>query len=159
MHNSLAKDLYQALPLKSDQMTVRPCTRADLDCWPRGPRIPGPTTPLISAFALSAHRNAMRSLSTGSGERIGSRWCAIMDRMQPSATSPCFEIDWQSRAAGNMSLRVHPDWCGKGIGTTYAADGGRVVVWPRHAGIAARRSCNQPACRLLLPEGRVRLHG
>jgi hypothetical protein len=40
MHNSLAKDLYQALPLKSDQMTIRPCTRRVLDLlasWPPHP--------------------------------------------------------------------------------------------------------------------------
>jgi RimJ/RimL family protein N-acetyltransferase len=118
MHNSLAKDLYQALPLKSDQMTVRPCIRADLDLLASWPPYPWP----YHAFDFS-----FRSL--GPSERDA--FFANRVRREDRITLVCDlgsnaaigyialpQIDWHSRTAGNLALRVRPDWHGKGIGTS-----------------------------------------
>jgi RimJ/RimL family protein N-acetyltransferase len=36
------------------------------------------------------------------------------------------EIDWAAGAVGNMGYRLHPDWCGKGLGTRFMR---RVTEW------------------------------
>ena len=117
MHDSLATDLCQALPRRSGHITVRLCTRADLDLlasWPPYPwpyhafdfsfRSFGPSE-RDSIFADRVQADDQITLVCDHGSNVVIGYVALL------------RIDWQTRTAENMSLRVHPDWCGKGIGT------------------------------------------
>jgi RimJ/RimL family protein N-acetyltransferase len=98
-------------------MTIRPCTRADLDLLASWPRYSWP----YQAFDFS-----FRSLGPVERDRFfvdrvqgEDRITLVCDRGPDAAIGylALLRIDWPSRAARNMSLRVHPDWCSKGIGT------------------------------------------
>jgi RimJ/RimL family protein N-acetyltransferase len=117
MHNSLAKDLCQALPLKSDKLTVRPYSRADLDLLASWPRYPWP----YHAFDFSFRSFGPPERDAFFEERVqrDDRITLVCDHGSNVAIGyiALLRIDWHSRTAENMSLRVHPDWCGRGIGT------------------------------------------
>jgi RimJ/RimL family protein N-acetyltransferase len=117
VHNSLARNLYQALPLKSKPMTIRHCTRADLDLLVSWPRYPWPYQAFDFSFRSlgPAERDAFFAGRVQREDRI----TLVCDRGSAAAIGyvALLRIDWHSRTAGNMSLRVHPDWCGMGIGT------------------------------------------
>ena len=117
MSNPAARDLWQALPLRSDQMATKPCTRADLDLLASWPPYPWP----YQAFDFS-----FRSLGPAEWEAFfdariqrDDRLTLVCDLGTDAAIGyvALLEIDWARRTAGNMSLRVHPNWCGKGVGT------------------------------------------
>ena len=117
MHDSLARNLCQALPLRSDPLTVRLCTRADLDLLAPWPPYPWPYHAFDFSFRFlaPAERDALFSDRIQGSDRI----TLVCDRGSDAAIGyiALLGIDRHSRAAENMSLRVHPDWCGKGTGT------------------------------------------
>ncbi len=117
MHNSLARNLYEALPLRSDSMIIRLCTRADLDLLVSWPRYPWPYQAFDFSFRSfgPAERDAFFADRVQREDRI----TLVCDRGSHAAIGyiALLRIDWPSRIARNMSLRVRPDWCGKGIGT------------------------------------------
>ena len=115
--HTLGGDLVWALPLISDSTTIRPCTRADLELLASWPRYPRP----YQAFDFS-----FRSLGPAERDRFFVDWVQgddritlVCDRGSEAAIGyiALLRIDWHSRAARSMSLRVHADWCGRGIGT------------------------------------------
>lgn len=118
MHNSLAKALCQALPLKSDQMNVRLCARADLDLLASWPPYPWP----YHAFDFSFRSLGPSERDAFFADRIqgGDRITLVCDHGPNVAIGyiALLQIDWHGRTAENMALRVHPAWCGKGIGTS-----------------------------------------
>ena len=117
MHNSLAKDLCQALPLRSGHMTVRPCARVDLDLLASWSPYPWPYHAFDFSFRSSgpSERDAFFVDRVRGDDRI----TLVCDHGSNATIGyiALLRIDWHSRTAENMSLRVHPDWCGKGIGT------------------------------------------
>ena len=117
MHNSLARNLYQALPLRSDPMTIRLCTRADLDLLASWPQYPWPYQAFDFSFRSSspAERNAFFADRVRREDRI----TLVCDCGPDKAIGyiALLGIDWHSQKAGNMSLRVRPDLCGEGTGT------------------------------------------
>ena len=117
MYNSLVRDLCHALPLISDQMSVRLCNRSDLDLLASWPPYPWPYHAFDFSFRSSgpSERDAFFVDRVWGDDRI----MLVCDHGSNAAIGyiALLRIDWQTRTAENTSLRVHPDWCGKGIGT------------------------------------------
>ena len=98
-------------------MTIRLCTRADLDLLVSWPRYPWP----YQAFAFSFRSFGLSERDAFFADRVQreDRITLVCDRGSDAAIGyiALLRIDWHGRKAGNMSLRVRPDWCSRGIGT------------------------------------------
>jgi RimJ/RimL family protein N-acetyltransferase len=46
------------------------------------------------------------------------------------------EIDWEAGIVGNVGMRVHPAWCGRGVGTSILRS---VTQWSFQAGMVSWR--------------------
>lgn len=98
-------------------MALKLCARADLDLLASWPPYPWP----YGAFDFSFRSMGPAERDAFFADRIrgDDRITLVCDRGSDAAIGyiALLRIDWHSRAAGNMALRVHPDMCGMGIGT------------------------------------------
>lgn len=126
--------MMDSLPIACGKYTLRSCNREDLDRRSRWPSYPPPS----DAFNFSqrdASRNQLDALFASRN--------ADADRIDLAADAPgqptigyfsLREIDWQQGRIGNFGMRLHPDWCGKGIGTTLLS---AIATWGFSHGFTA----------------------
>jgi RimJ/RimL family protein N-acetyltransferase len=115
--NVLRAEVRKALPISQPPLLVRHCERSDMDSLAAWPAYPEPYSVFTFSFAdLGA--NEMDSLYR---DREGQedRMTLVADHGLAKCIgyAALLEIDWKRRESGNMALRVHPEWCGKGIGS------------------------------------------
>ena len=111
-------EMLATLPIRRDSLLVRSCQRSDLDIlatWPEYPQPYASFTFSFSHFGPAALDSLHRER-----ERQQDRITLVVDRgtAKSIAYLSLLEIDWASGRTGNMGMRVHPELCGKGIGST-----------------------------------------
>jgi len=109
--------LMDALPLDDGKLAVRPCTRHDMDVLSRWPSYPWPD----HGFRFSFAGLGTSQLDELFEQRVNDsrRVTLVADE----GSIPCvgyvalLQIGWEQGAVGDMSLRIAPDFCGRGIGS------------------------------------------
>jgi RimJ/RimL family protein N-acetyltransferase len=135
-------------------MTVRPCTRADLDLLASWPPYPWPYHAFD--FSIRSHGPSERDAFFADRVQRDDGITLVCDHGSNMAIGyiALLRIDWHSRTAENMALRVHPDWCGKGTGTRMLL---MVTDWWFGLGMQALQmdvaATNQRAVRCYLKAG------
>jgi RimJ/RimL family protein N-acetyltransferase len=119
--NPVRKILIQELPIVRPNLIIRKFERSDMDLLQEWPSYPHPYGSFNFGFA-GVGATEMDSLFR---ERYDdeNRISLIVDHLSARAIGyiSLIEVDWQLRGCGNMGIRVHPAWCGKGIGTAVIA--------------------------------------
>jgi RimJ/RimL family protein N-acetyltransferase len=118
MDGSVTRDqLVERLPFRRDGMIVRRWERSDLDLLARWPAYPEE----YSVFRLSFASLGPAQMDSLYRERESqdNRFTLVVDRgsARSIAYIAVLEIDWASGWSGNMGIRVHPEWCDKGVGS------------------------------------------
>jgi RimJ/RimL family protein N-acetyltransferase len=129
-------ELLQRLPVPCGEFTIRHITRDDIDRRAAWPAYPFPFTPFNSSwqildsvrrdavFADICRRNDALSVFADHPEQAGIAYLGLR------------AIDWQQRTAGNLVLRLHPQWCDRGVGTSLMQG---LVAWSFAAGFTKLR--------------------
>lgn len=133
---SLKEQLVNRLPMTQGRYTVRLCKRGDLDRLADWPAYPFPYEGFVFSFAAmdSMERDALYRERDCDNGRI----TVVMDCARETAIGylALVNIDWNQRVVGDMSLRLHPMWCDRGIGTLMLSC---VSGWCFRSGIRALR--------------------
>lgn len=114
-------DVFDSLPMRAGDITIRLWEREDMDRFAEWPLYPLEFDAFNEAFILRFRRMSPEQREEHFQLREGR-----IDRLDITADCPdepavgylaLVEIDWAGGVIGNMSYRVHPLWCDKGIGT------------------------------------------
>lgn len=115
--DALHKNLLDGLPVTRSGMSLRLLGRTDLDKLAAWPSYPWPhhafrfrfssfgKREMNIFFAERAVQDERISLVADSGPHTAIGYVSLVD------------IDWGQTKTRNVGMRVHPDWCDKGIGT------------------------------------------
>jgi len=131
------ESLLAALPFRVGDFTVRAAVREDIDGRADWPAYPPPWD------MFDAH-------SKGWDEaRRGRAWIAMRDLALDEVFLACEgagvpllgwfvlrEIDWEKGEVGNMSIRLHPEFCDHGVGTLLSAG---IFAWCHEQGFGRLR--------------------
>jgi RimJ/RimL family protein N-acetyltransferase len=111
-------ELLGTLPLRRGALTVRQWTRPDVDRLASWPPYPFPYRGLEFSFAgMGAdERDALFRTRQGRADAL----VLVVDRADQRAIGYVAPraIDWEVGTVGNAGVRVHPAWCGRGVGTS-----------------------------------------
>jgi len=114
---SLRERLLAQLPIHTQGLQIRRWTRFDLGRLAGWPGYPSP----YDAFAFSFRSMAADELDALYAERQAdpARLSLVVDRASECAIGylALLDVDWDAGSTGNLALRIHPRWCGCGIGT------------------------------------------
>jgi len=109
-------ELISHFPILAPPCCVRPLELADTHRFAAWPNYPFPYEPFDMSYKRVSPEE--REPAFRKREQDSSRFTFAIDGEIACAGYLClFEIDWQKATVGNMSYRIHPDWCGKGIGS------------------------------------------
>lgn len=114
--NIMRKKLLEALPISRPPLVIRKCERSDMDMLAAWPAYPHPYGSF--AFSFANLGTTQIDLLFCDRESREDRIALAVDNLSAKAIGYIapIEIDWECRESGNMTVRVHPEWCGKGIG-------------------------------------------
>jgi RimJ/RimL family protein N-acetyltransferase len=112
--------LLDRLPLSQGELTVREWTRQDLDLLASWPPYPFPYRGF--EFSFAGMDAAERDQVFWSRQSRADAMVLVVDHCR--GTRPAIgylaprEIDWEAGTVGSVGMRVHPAWCGRGVGTS-----------------------------------------
>ena len=128
--------LFATLPLCQGDLTIRQCTRADLDLLGAWPDYAFPYQGMEFSFRgkSALEKDQWYQARQDNPDTI----ILVADHPEAAAIGylALLRIDWQARIIGNFGLRVHPAWCDQGIGTAMLR---AVSRWAFERGVAAVR--------------------
>lgn len=129
-------DLLGQLPVKIPQFTLRAFARKDFDLRAHWPDYPFPYTPFNCRWRTldAAQRDA--SFTSMMDEDASLILTADDTQHECIAYLGLREIDWATGSAGNLFLRLHPQWCDRGVGTTLMSG---LVQWCFAVGLTRLR--------------------
>ena len=112
----LRRELLKTLPISRGPLVVRSCQRSDLDLLAAWPAYPDPYSVFTFSFAHLGPRE-MDSLHDNR-QRQEDRITLVADHGPANSIAylALLEIEWGRRESRNLGIRVHPEWCGKGVG-------------------------------------------
>jgi RimJ/RimL family protein N-acetyltransferase len=110
-------DMLRALPLVGGGLTIREWTRQDVDLLASWPTYPFPYEGFGFSFArteLTERDELFRARQAKPNAIV-----LVVDHPQQAAIGYVAprSIDWENGTVGNCGIRVHPAWCGRGVGT------------------------------------------
>lgn len=109
--------ITRKLPLTFGEYTIRELTRADIDNYANWPEYQGYKKMFNSSLKSRPYTDRdKRWLNYLSGTTS----VAMILESKAEKTLGQFallDIDWAKQRVGNMSIRLHPDYCDQGIGT------------------------------------------
>ncbi len=110
-------ELVERLPIRRDPIIVRRAERSDLDLLARWPAYREQYS--VFGFSFASFGPAQMDTLYRQRESQDSRFTLVVDwsPARSIAYVAVLEIDWESRWCGNMGIRVHPEWCDKGVGS------------------------------------------
>ena len=112
------EEMLRALPVVHGDLTIREWTRRDVDLLASWPAYPFPYEEFRFSFAQmdSAERD---ELFRARQEKPDTIVLVVDHRRQPAIGYIALRsIDWETGTIGNLGFRVHPGWCGRGVGTS-----------------------------------------
>ncbi len=134
--NMSREGLSARLPLTAGPLVMRRCERDDWDLLSGWPPYPFPLQGFKFSFTgLDAKaKDALFREREDRGDRIS----LVFDHERDKTIGylALVDIDWKQATVGNMAVRLHPDWCGKGYGTRMLRS---VVEWCFHGGMKSLR--------------------
>jgi RimJ/RimL family protein N-acetyltransferase len=115
----IAKDeLLRTLPLRQGVLLVRAWTRQDVDRLAAWPPYPFPYQGFEFSFA-GASRTERDALYRDRQARRDVLVLVVDRQAQPAVGYLGLRcVDWQAGTVGKFGVRVHPDWCERGVGTS-----------------------------------------
>ncbi len=117
-HSNSQKDLLvRNLPIHAEGLLVRLVTRADLDLLSEWPPYPWPYE--VFRFSFSGQTADDLDCVYDGRLRDDSRITLVVDAAEAAAIGyiALVHVDWVTRITGNISFRIHPDFCDQGIGS------------------------------------------
>ena len=111
------KKITRSLPITNSDLTIRLCTRSDLDILSRWPDYSWPFESFRLSFAGKSKDKLDEVFNKRSKDRT--RISMVCDYKKEKAVGyfALLYIDWEKYVSENMSIRLHPDLCNKNIGT------------------------------------------
>jgi RimJ/RimL family protein N-acetyltransferase len=146
----MTKDSFMsALPFAVGDLRVRAAVREDIDRRAAWPSYPAPFD------MFDAHSKGWDA------ERRDRNWIGMRDHAPNDLFLACegrgvellgwfafVDMDWEARSVGNMTIRLHPELCDRGIGTALAT---AIFSWAHSQGFLRLRlnvlASNQRAAR------------
>lgn len=114
----IKSELLDTLPLSQGELTVREWTRRDVDRLAGWPRYPFPYRGFEYSFAAMGPTERDELFRTRQ-ERADAMTLVVDHDAQPAVGYLASrEVDWETGTVGNLGMRVHPAWCGRGVGTS-----------------------------------------
>ena len=118
LHSNSQKDpLIRNLPIHAEGLLLRLVTRADIGLLSEWPPYPWPH----EVFRFSFSGQTADDLDRVYDERLRDdcRITLVVDAAETPVIGyiALVEVDWVKGNAGNMSFRIHPDFCDQGIGS------------------------------------------
>jgi RimJ/RimL family protein N-acetyltransferase len=111
-------DLLDRLPLSRGKLTMREWTRQDVDLLASWPLYPFPYRGF--EFRFAGMDTAERGEVFRTRQSREDAMVLVVDHREQPAI--CYlalrEINWETGTVGNVGMRVHPAWCGRGVGTS-----------------------------------------
>jgi RimJ/RimL family protein N-acetyltransferase len=151
--------LLRTLPLRQGALVARAWTRQDLDRLAAWPPYPFPYRGFEFRFAAAgpAERDAFYRDRQARADAL----VLVVDHRRGARTAIGYiaprSVDWETGTVGNVGVRVHPVWCGQGVGTESLR---LVTRWSFEQGMARWRldvaACNERAVRCYGNVGFVR---
>jgi RimJ/RimL family protein N-acetyltransferase len=120
------------LPLRQDDLTIREWIRQDVDLLAGWPAYPFPYEGLEFSFAeMSATERDERFRAR---QETPNTIVLVVDHANQPAIGYIAPrlIDWGNGTVGNFGFRIHPAWCGRGVGTSVLQ---QVIRWSFECGI------------------------
>lgn len=119
--SALRTEVLEALPISRGPLLVRSCERPDMDLLAAWPVYPPPHDVFVFSFA-HLPPTEMDSLFD-SRRQQEDRITLVADYGLAGAIGyvALLEIDWERRRSHNLGVRVHPEWCGRGVGSEMLA--------------------------------------
>jgi RimJ/RimL family protein N-acetyltransferase len=150
-------EMLSGLPLVGGTLTIREWTRHDVDLLASWPAYPFPYKGFGFSFAQIGP--AERDRLFHARQSVPATVTLVADHSTQPAIGyiAARSIDWATGTIGNLGARVHPAWCGRGVGTSILR---RVTRWSFQCGIRLWRldvaACNMRAIRCYERVGFVR---
>jgi RimJ/RimL family protein N-acetyltransferase len=118
---ALRRGLLDALPIRRGAMTIRRWERPDLDVLSRWPPYPEPYG--VFSFTFAHLGPAEMDSFYDSRSQQQDRITLVLDQDSDACVGylSLLGIDWGSGRCENMGIRVHPEECGRGIGSRMLA--------------------------------------
>jgi RimJ/RimL family protein N-acetyltransferase len=110
--------LREALPLREGHLTIRECTREDLDMLAAWPNYAFPYQGFEFSFRAMSPSEKDALLQARQGKPNTIVLVANHTEQPTIGYLALTQIDWIEHIVGNFGLRIHPAWCNKGIGTS-----------------------------------------
>lgn len=114
--NAPRKTLLTRLPISHPPLLVRNCERSDMGLLAAWPPYPPPHDMFVFSFAHlpPIEMDSLYSARRGQTDRI----TLVADHGPVGSIGylALLEIDWEHGRSHNLGIRVHPEWCGRGVG-------------------------------------------
>jgi RimJ/RimL family protein N-acetyltransferase len=124
------------LPLRQCGLTVREWTRTDVDRLASWPPYPFPYQGFEFSFAGMGPEKRDETFRARQ-DRADAFVLVVELTAQPAVGCVALRsIEWETGTIGNVGVRVHPDWCSRGVGTSIVR---LVTRWSFECGIARWR--------------------
>jgi len=155
--DTLIDSLEASLPIQAEGLRIRQLSRPDMDCLSTWPKYPWPYD--VFRFSFCGLSAAEMDRAFKERTQTKTRFTLVVDADEVPAIGyvTLVQIDWARRRTENMSLRIHPEFCGQGLGTRVMM---MVRDWWLGHGMKAMRfdvaATNHRAVRCYLKAGFVR---
>ncbi len=117
----MRRKLLETLPISTSSLLVRCCERSDMDLFASWPPYPHP----YCSFNFSFARYRVAEIDSLYRDRHSKedRIALVVDNASAKSVGymALIKIDWERRGCENMTIRIHPEWCGMGIGSATLA--------------------------------------
>ena len=117
-HKKVRKEiLVDSLPIDADGLVIRSLARTDIDRLSEWPPYPWPHDVFRFSFSGGDAHELDRAYDVRMRD-VG-RLTLVVDAPKASVIGyiALLRIDWDAGIVGNMSVRIHPDFCDQGIGS------------------------------------------
>ena len=116
--NSLTKEkMILALPIIIDNFLIRENKREDIDNYANWPMYEGYNSMFNSS--VKGKTKYERDIRWNTYKKSMNAVSLVVDNNEEKTIGKfvLVDIDWEKKKVGNMSIRMHPYYCAKGIGT------------------------------------------
>ena len=152
------EDMLKSLPIRQGDITIRSWTREDTYERANWSSYPAPYADFNFALRGASKKELDRHFLDRDSDP--ERLPLAVDHITQAVIGyfALHEINWSERSIGNVGLRIHPEWCDKGIGTSVLAG---IAKWCRECGMRTLRldvsAANQRAVRCYEKAGLVKV--